>query len=116
MRARWRAFGVVTETPGVPAVTLRGSADTVYQNLAVTESMGQYTLYQAVQVIARRCALFVLVRHMATDYTVPAPLVSRARVARPTIMSDTVAQGRAPARLMSSLTSTGRLVLVFSGT
>ena len=51
MRARWRAFGVLPEAEadgvasGSPAVRLVAHEDTVYQNLALTESMGQYALY-----------------------------------------------------------------------
>jgi len=51
--ARWRSFGVIrAENAGnsAPPVHLLQSADTVYQNLAVTESAGQFTLYANGQV------------------------------------------------------------------
>ncbi|MBN1673655.1 MAG: hypothetical protein JXR37_21590 [Kiritimatiellae bacterium] len=44
--ARWRAFGVLPPAAGRPAaVRLVRSVDSVYQNLALTESYGQYALY-----------------------------------------------------------------------
>jgi spermidine synthase len=51
LQARWSAFGALTRERGTlgadarPPVRLVYSADTVYQNLAVTESEGQYALY-----------------------------------------------------------------------
>ncbi|MFC1498512.1 hypothetical protein ACFLS1_08605 [Verrucomicrobiota bacterium] len=43
---RWRAFGVLQKgKEEEPAVKLICSENTIYQNLAVTESYGQYTLY-----------------------------------------------------------------------
>ena len=49
--ARWRAFGVVSKQDdprqqgAAGAVNWVGSTDTIYQNLALTESDGQYALY-----------------------------------------------------------------------
>ena len=53
--ARWRAFGVLpapANSSGSPAVKLVQSLDTVYQNLAVTESAGQFALYGNGQVMS----------------------------------------------------------------
>lgn len=41
--ARWKASGVLSSVPAGPELVL--SRDTVYQNLALFESEGQYTLY-----------------------------------------------------------------------
>jgi len=53
IRTRWRAFGVVGsgEREGRPSVRLLRSSNTIYQNLAVTESEGQYALYGNGQVM-----------------------------------------------------------------
>ncbi len=58
VRARWRAFGVLPaertnarNEMGAPAVRLVGHDDTVYQNLALIESLGQYTLYANGEVV-----------------------------------------------------------------
>lgn len=48
IQARWRAFGVLTghaAPAGGTPVRLAASLDTRYQNLALTESAGQFTLY-----------------------------------------------------------------------
>jgi predicted membrane-bound spermidine synthase len=48
VRARWQAFGVLPTGAGGTdgrGVRLVASRDTIYQNLAVTESRGQYVLY-----------------------------------------------------------------------
>lgn len=57
VRARWRAFGVLPAeaeagraTDG-PTVRLVGHEDTIYQNLALTESLGQYALYANGEVV-----------------------------------------------------------------
>lgn len=50
---RWEALGVVHDgRDGRPAVTLRGGVDTQYQNLALVESQGLYTMYGDGQVMA----------------------------------------------------------------
>lgn len=53
IKARWRAFGVLRrpEIAGSPVVRLLHSDNTVYQNLAITESEGQFVLYANGQVI-----------------------------------------------------------------
>jgi len=54
VEARWRAFGVLQPATrgGSPAVRLAAETDTVYQNLAITESGGQYVLYANGQVLS----------------------------------------------------------------
>ena len=50
---RWEGVGVVHDgRDGRPAVTLRGGVDTRYQNLALVESLGLYSLYGDGQVMA----------------------------------------------------------------
>ena len=49
---RWAALGVTREAKeGQPAVVLKGGADTRYQNLALMESQGLFTLYGDGQVM-----------------------------------------------------------------
>ncbi len=44
--ARWHAFGIMNhDQQDTPTVRLVASKDTIYQNLAVTESEGQFALY-----------------------------------------------------------------------
>jgi spermidine synthase len=53
--ARWRAFGMLSSaahTGGSPSVNLVQSQDTIYQNLAITESEGQFVLYGNGQVMS----------------------------------------------------------------
>jgi len=47
VEARWRAFGALqpATSGGSPEVRLAAETDTIYQNLAITESAGQYVLY-----------------------------------------------------------------------
>jgi len=45
IEARWRGFGVLPEDPASPGVQLVDTEDTVYQNLALMESEGQFALY-----------------------------------------------------------------------
>ena len=56
IRTRWRAFDVLSsaeaQAGGSPPVRLVQSLDTIYQNLAVTESEGQYALYGNGQVMS----------------------------------------------------------------
>jgi spermidine synthase len=53
VQRRWEALGVVHDgRDGRPAVTLRGGVDTRYQNLALVESQGLFTLYGDGQVMA----------------------------------------------------------------
>ena len=43
---RWKAFGVLSDAAaGAEATRLVKETDTIYQNLALTEAAGQYTLY-----------------------------------------------------------------------
>lgn len=50
---RWEGLGVVHDgRDGRPAVTLRGGVDTRYQNLALVESTGLFSLYADGQVMA----------------------------------------------------------------
>lgn len=54
VEARWRAFGVIGQgdtAEGAVKVRLLRSENSVYQNLAVTESEGQFTLYGNGQVL-----------------------------------------------------------------
>jgi spermidine synthase len=50
---RWASFGVISQQSeeGWPALKLVDSEDSIYQNLAVTESEGQYALYGNGEVI-----------------------------------------------------------------
>jgi len=51
-RLRWRSFGVsAAAAPGATPTRLVATRDTVYQNLAVTESAGQFALYGNGQVM-----------------------------------------------------------------
>ena len=51
--ARWRAFGLLAQPDpeAPPLARLLASEDSVYQNLAVLESFGQYTLYGNGQIL-----------------------------------------------------------------
>ena len=51
VEARWRAFGVLADRGGDQAVRLVHWDNTVYQNLALFESAGQYSLYGNGQVM-----------------------------------------------------------------
>lgn len=53
VNARWRAFGIIGyDQQDTPTVRLVASQDTVYQNLAVTESEGQFAFYGNGQVMS----------------------------------------------------------------